>query len=34
MEIWKNVKQGFVELKLEEEGKLKFRAVEELLNEL
>jgi hypothetical protein len=33
-EIWKNVKQGFIELKLEEEGKIKFRPVEELLNEL
>ncbi|HEY8929246.1 MAG TPA: hypothetical protein VIM55_08655 [Mucilaginibacter sp.] len=33
-EILENIKQGFVELKLEEEGKLEFRPVEELLNEL
>ncbi len=33
-EIWNNVKQGFVELKLAEEGKLEFRPIEELLNEL
>jgi hypothetical protein len=33
-EIWENVKQGFVELKLEEEGKLDFRPIQELLNEL
>lgn len=33
-EIWNNVKQGFIELKLAEEGKIKFRPVEELLDEL
>ena len=33
-EIWANVKQGFVELKLAEEGKIEFRPIEELLNEL
>jgi hypothetical protein len=33
-EIWNNVKQGFVELKQAEEGKLKFRPVQELLDEL
>ena len=31
---WATIKQGFIELKLEEEGKIKFRPVEELLNEL
>jgi len=33
-ETWENIKQGFVELKLAEEGKIKFRPVEELLDEL
>lgn len=33
-EIWKNVKQGFVELKMVEEGKLKDRPLQELLDEL
>ena len=33
-EIWNNVKQGFIELKMAEDGKLKFRPVQELLNEL
>jgi hypothetical protein len=32
--IWENVKQGFIELKLEEEGKLAFRPIQELLDEL
>jgi hypothetical protein len=31
---WENIKQGFVELKLHEEGKLEFRPVEDLINEL
>ena len=31
---WENIKQGFVELKMEEEGKLKFRPVQDLINEL
>jgi hypothetical protein len=34
METWKNIKQGFIELKLSEEGKLTFRPIEELINEL
>jgi hypothetical protein len=33
-ETWSNVKQGFVELKMAEEGKLKFRPIQELINEL
>lgn len=33
-EIWDNVKQGFEELKLVEEGKLKTRPLQELINEL
>lgn len=33
-EIWANVKQGFEELKLNEEGKLNFRPIEQLINEL
>jgi len=33
-ETWSNVKQGFVELKMDEEGKLKFRPIQELINEL
>ena len=33
-EIWENVKQGFIELKLVEEGKAQIRPIEELLNEL
>ena len=31
---WENIKQGFVEMKLAEEGKIEFRPVEELLDEL
>lgn len=31
---WQNIKQGFVELKMVEEGKVKSRPVQELLNEL
>jgi hypothetical protein len=34
MKTWKNIKQGFVELKMIEEGKLKARPIEELLDEL
>jgi hypothetical protein len=34
MKTWKNIKQGFVELKLAEEGKLAFRSVEDIINEL
>jgi len=34
METWKNIKQGFVELKMMEEGKLKARPIQELLDEL
>jgi hypothetical protein len=33
-ETWHNVKQGFIELKMAEEGKLKFRPIQELINEL
>jgi len=33
-ETWNNVKQGFVELKMAEEGKLKPRPVQDLINEL
>jgi len=33
-EVWGNVKQGFVELKLIEEGKLKSRPLQELLDEI
>jgi hypothetical protein len=33
-ETWNNVKQGFVELKSAEEGKVKFRPIQELINEL
>lgn len=33
-QIWNNVKQGFIELKFAEEGKLKFRPIQELLDEL
>ena len=33
-ETWKNVKQGFEELKMVEQGKLKSRPIQELLNEL
>ena len=33
-ETWKNVKQGFVELRMAEEGKLKFRPIQELINDL
>jgi len=31
---WQNIKQGFIELKMIEEGKLKSRPIQELLNEL
>jgi hypothetical protein len=31
---WKNIKQGFVELKMAEEGKLEFRPIQELIDEL
>ena len=31
---WQNIKQGFIELKMEEEGKLKFRPIQELIDEL
>jgi len=34
METWKNIKQGFIELKLMEEGKIKSRPIQELLDEL
>ncbi|OIQ67287.1 hypothetical protein GALL_511350 [mine drainage metagenome] len=34
METWKNIKQGFTELKLSEEGKLTFRPIEDIINEL
>ena len=34
MKTWKNIKQGFIELKMIEEGKLKARPIEELLDEL
>ena len=33
-EIWNNVKQGFIELKMAEDGKIKFRPIEEVLDEL
>ena len=33
-EIWHNVKQGFEELKMVEEGKLKPRPLQDLINEL
>jgi len=33
-ETWENIKQGFVELKLSEEGKLEFRPIQEILDEL
>jgi hypothetical protein len=33
-ETWENIKQGFIELKLAEEGKVKFRPIQELLDEL
>ena len=33
-ESWENVKQGFVELKMAEEGEIKFRPIQELLDEL
>lgn len=33
-DTWNNVKQGFTELQLEQEGKLKFRPIQELLDEL
>ena len=33
-EVWENVKQGFIELKMMEEGKLKSRPIQELLDEL
>jgi hypothetical protein len=31
---WENIKQGFIELRMVEEGKLESRPIEELLNEL
>ena len=31
---WKNIKQGFVEMKMAEEGKIKFRPIQELIDEL
>jgi hypothetical protein len=31
---WQNIKQGFEELKLHEEGKLDFRPIEDLIDEL
>ena len=31
---WKNIKQGFIELKMAEEGKIKFRPIQELIGEL
>ena len=33
-EIWTTVKEGFIELKMVEEGKLKDRPLQELLDEL
>ena len=33
-ETWQNIKQGFEELKLNEEGKLNFRPLQSLLDEL
>jgi len=33
-ETWENIKQGFIELRMIEEGKLKDRPIQELLNEL
>ncbi|MDR3694802.1 hypothetical protein [Mucilaginibacter sp.] len=33
-ETWQNIKQGFIELKMMEEGKLKARPIQELLDEL
>jgi hypothetical protein len=33
-EVWENVKQGFIELKMMEEGKLQSRPIQELLDEL
>ena len=33
-QTWSNIKQGFVELKMAEEGKLEFRPIQELINEL
>jgi len=34
LKTWKNIKQGFIELKLSEEGKLTLRPIEDLINEL
>jgi hypothetical protein len=34
MKTWKNIKQGFVELKMAEDGKLQFRPVQDLIDEL
>ena len=34
LKTWKNIKLGFIELKLSEEGKLTFRPIEDLINEL
>ena len=33
-ETWEDIKQGFVELKMMEEGKLKARPIQEILDEL
>ena len=33
-ETWENIKQGFVEMRMIEEGKLESRPIEDLLNEL
>jgi hypothetical protein len=33
-ETWNNIKQGFMELKMVEEGKAKSRPAEELLGEI
>jgi hypothetical protein len=33
-ETWNTIKQGFVELRMAEEGKLEFRPIQELINEL
>lgn len=33
-ETWGNIKQGFEDLKLNEEGKLKFRPLQDVIDEL
>ena len=33
-ETWNNVKQGFIELNLANEGKEEFRPIEDIINEL